>query len=155
MNSPLRHKRRTSSRAHNGAPSPAPDQNGALAALDEQTQIETDVTTANALLHLALEAGKAVAWEWDVKTGRDAWFGDLQTIFGLPSTTYRGHVEDFRQRVHPDDRAHVWRAVKDSMEGRSEYVAQFRIVRPDGSSRWVVARGRFYYLPDGEPDRML
>jgi PAS domain S-box-containing protein len=156
MNSPLRHKRRTSSGPHNGtAASETPADNGTVAAPNEQTQIETDVTTANALLHLALEAGKAVAWEWDVKSGRDSWFGDLQTIFGIPSTTYRGYVEDFRRRVHPDDRALVWKAVKDAMEGRSEYVAQFRIMQPDGSARWVVARGRFYYLPDGEPDRML
>ena len=156
MNSPLRHKRQTSSGPHNGtAASESPADNGRVSALNEQTQIETDVTTANALLHLALEAGKAVAWEWDVKSGRDSWFGDLQTIFGIPSTTYKGHVEDFRRRIHPDDRAPVWKAVKESMEGRSEYIAQFRIMQPDGSARWVVARGRFYYLPDGEPDRML
>jgi PAS domain S-box-containing protein len=128
---------------------------GTAANLAGRSQIETDVTTANAILHFALEAGKAVAWEWEVRSGRDSWFGDLQTIFGIPSTTYRGHVEDFRRRVHPEDRALVWKAVKDAMEGRSEYVAQFRIMRPDGSERWVAARGKFYYLPDGEPDRML
>ena len=63
---------------------------------------KTDLAASNTLLRLALEAGTAVAWDWDVRSGRDSWFGDLQTIFGIPSTTHSGHVQDFRQRVHPE-----------------------------------------------------
>src|SRR5215470_12399507 len=48
-------------------------------------------------LRLAVEAGKAVGWDWNVKTGRDRWFGDLQTMFGIPSDNYSSSVEDFRQ----------------------------------------------------------
>ncbi|HLH30808.1 MAG TPA: PAS domain-containing protein [Terriglobia bacterium] len=106
-------------------------------------------------MHLALEAGKSVGWDWDVQTGKDSWFGDLQTIFGLPSKDYRGHVQDFRNRVHPDDRAVVWTAVQAAMESRGPYVAEFRIVRPDGSVRWVAAQGKFHYATDGAAERML
>ena len=159
MKTPPSRERRTRSGPDHGVKSSQRSGEAAVTGtatnLTGRTQIETDVITANTLLHLALEAGNAVAWEWEVKSGRDSWFGDLRTIFGIPATTYRGHVEDFRQRVHPEDRALVWKAVTDAMEGRSEYVAQFRIVQPDGSARWVAARGKFYYLPDGEADRML
>jgi PAS domain S-box-containing protein len=117
--------------------------------------LETELTAANALLHLALEAGKAVAWDWDVKSGRDCWFGDLQTIFGMPSGTFSGHVQDFRQRVHAEDRERVWKATKAAMADRVPYVAEFRVVRDDGIVRWVAARGQFYYSPEGEPQRML
>jgi PAS domain S-box-containing protein len=117
--------------------------------------LEAELVKANALLRLTLEAGKSVAWDWDVRSGRDSWFGDLETIFGIPSTTYSGHVEDFRRRVHPEDRGLVWKAVTEAMESQGPYVAEFRIVRPDGTVRWVAARGRFYYSSDGEPVRML
>jgi PAS domain S-box-containing protein len=129
------------------------------------TGIVTDITagqlarqelaTANERLHLAMDAGKTVGWDWDVKSGTDSWFGDLQTIFGIPSKTYFGHVEDFRRRVHPDDRALVWQAVKHAMESQSPYVAEFRIIREDGSIRWVAAQGKFYYLSNGEAERMM
>ena len=46
-------------------------------------------------LRLAVEAGKAVGWDWDVKSRQDLWFGDLKTVFGIPSDTYSGRVEDF------------------------------------------------------------
>ena len=118
-------------------------------------QMEPDLGTANALLHLALEAGKSVGWDWDVKTGRDTWFGDLQTIFGIPSTLYEGHVDEFRRCVHPDDRGLVWNSVRDAMESQNPYIAEFRVIRSDGSVRFLSAQGRFYYLSNGEPDRML
>jgi len=35
-------------------------------------------------LRMALVSGKSVAWDLDVKTGRDIWFGDLRTLFGIP-----------------------------------------------------------------------
>src|SRR5215831_4650416 len=119
------------------------------------TPSEIDFARAIEWLHLALEAGKSVGWDWDVKSGRDSWFGDLETMFGIPSKTYVGHVEDFRRRVYPDDRAIVWKAVQDAMQSHIPYSAEFRILRPDGVIRWVAAKGRFYYSGDGEPERMV
>ena len=139
----------------NGSPVPANPEEHLNTLIDGQARMEPDLGTAHTLLHLALDAGKSVGWNWDVKSGQDFWFGDLQTIFGIPSTTYSGHVDDFRRRVHPDDRALVWNAVKTAMENRGPYVAEFRIVRLDGSVCWVAAQGKFHYSPNGEPERML
>lgn len=106
-------------------------------------------------LRLAMESGKLVGWEWDLTTDRDTWFGDLSTIFGIPSNVYVGHVDDFRRVVHPDDRGLVWKAVKESMESGTPYTAEFRIRWQDGTVRWVSARGQFYYSAGGIPERML
>jgi len=113
------------------------------------------VGLANDRLRLAMESGKSVGWDWDIKSGRDAWFGDLKTMFGIPSDTYVGRVEDFHRRVHPDDRAQVSSAVNAAMQSRKPYEAEFRITQPDGSAHWVAARGTFYYSRDGTPERML
>jgi PAS domain S-box-containing protein len=120
-----------------------------------QKPSELDLVRVNEWLQLALEAGKSVGWDWEVKSGRDSWFGDLETMFGIPSQTYVGHVEDFRRRVHPDDRTIVWKAVQDAMQNHTPYLAEFRTLRPDGATRWVAAKGKFYYSPEGEPERMV
>jgi len=96
-----------------------------------------------------------VGWEWDLRSDRDTWFGDLQTMFGLTEQTRVARIQDFRRLVHPDDQEHVWRAVNDARQTRSDYVAEFRIRRPDGMLRWVAAKGKFYYAADGTPERML
>jgi len=128
---------------------------GACFDVTEFRHAEAERNVANDRLRLAMESGKSVGWEWDLKTDRDVWFGDLSTIFGIPSNTYVGHVEDFRRSVHPDDRGPVWKAVKNAMDTCSPYAAEFRVLWPNGTIRWVAAKGQFYYSPGGDPERML
>jgi PAS domain S-box-containing protein len=122
---------------------------------DGLRQKERELTLANDRLRLAMEAAKSVGWDRDVKTGRDTLFGALQSIFGIPSEVYEGRVEDFHRYLFPDDRGRVLEAVNDAMEGKKPYATEFRIIWPDGTVRWLAARGRFYYSPVGEPERML
>ena len=116
---------------------------------------ETELAITYDRLRMAVEAGRSVGWDWDLKTGRDQWFGDLETVFGIPSDSYSGHVDDFRRKIHPEDRELVWQAVADARKNRKPYVAEFRVVRTDGTVRWITARGKFYYSPNGDAERML
>jgi PAS domain S-box-containing protein len=118
-------------------------------------EFAADVGLANDRLRLAMESGKSVGWDWDIKSGQESWFGDLQTMFGIPAASYAGHVEDFLQYVHPDDRERVGIAQKDSIQGHTRYASEFRIVWPDGTVRYAAATGKCYYSPDGEPERMV
>jgi PAS domain S-box-containing protein len=118
-------------------------------------ELSSDVGLANERLRLAVESGKSVGWEWDVKSGRDLWFGDLRTMFGIPSDTYAAQVQEFYDYVHPEDRQRVSQAVADARDKQKPYRAEFRILWPDGTVRWVAARGRFYYATNGDPERML
>ena len=115
----------------------------------------TDIRLALERVRLAMEAGKSVGWDWDVKSGRDVWFGDLQTMFGISGDLLEARVEDFHKRVHPDDREMVGKAVAEARCARSMYRATFRVLRTDGTTRWVAANGRFYYKDNGEAVRML
>jgi PAS domain S-box-containing protein len=110
---------------------------------------------SNDRLRLAMEAGKSVGWELDLASGRDVWFGDLNTMFGIPSETFVGTVGDFFRYVHPGDRKRVSEAMADARQNRSVYHAEFRTIKPDGTSRFVGSRGRFEYGRKGEPKRML
>jgi PAS domain S-box-containing protein len=118
-------------------------------------QLAVDAGWASDRLRLAMESGKSVGWDWDVKSGRDSWFGDLETMFGIPSDSYSGHVEDFRRRIHPDDRGRVWKAVNDARQTRGQYAEEFRVIREDGTERWITARGKFSYAANGDAERML
>jgi PAS domain S-box-containing protein len=117
--------------------------------------LASHVGIAKDRLRLAMESGKSVGWDWDIKSGQDVWFGDLKTMFGVASDNYVGRVEDFRRRVHPNDRGQVWKAINDAMKSHQPYAAEFRILWPDGTVRWVTAKGKFYYSRDGGAERML
>jgi len=122
---------------------------------ERRRKTETELNLTNERLRQAMEAGKTLGWDWDVKTGRDRWFGDLRTILGIQSNSYSGRVEDFHRLVHPEDRALVGKAVADARQSRKPYAAEFRVVRPDGTVRWITARGEFNYDANGDAERML
>jgi PAS domain S-box-containing protein len=121
----------------------------------KRRQVEAELATTLERLRLAVDAGKAVGWDWDLESGRDHWFGDLFTMFGIPSETYYGHIEDLRRRIYPDDQEFLWNAVNDARRKREQYVAEFRVVRDDRAVRWITVRGKFYYAANGEAERMV
>ena len=110
---------------------------------------------ANERLRLAMEASTSVAWDFEVKSGQNVWFGDLQTFFGIPSDVYATTREEFFRYIHPDDRTKVSEAVADARQNQKLFAAEFRVVHTDGTVRWLAARGKFYYARNGNPDRML
>ena len=127
-----------------------------LAALVEDRKLASrELTLANHRLLQAMEAGTSVAWDLDVRTGRHLWFGNLQTVFGIPSDRRLEDAQDFFRYIHPDDRQRVSDALADAVQDRKLYAPEFRIVRPDGVIRWLVARGKFYCVPTDDAEQML
>ncbi len=106
-------------------------------------------------LRMAMESGKSVGWEWDLTTGRHTWFGDLRTMFGIPSDTFTGKVGDFFRYVHPEDRKRVSDAVAEARQERKTYMAEYRILWTDGTIRWIMERGRFEYATSDVPARIV
>ena len=128
---------------------------GTVQDITEHKLAEQELARLNDRFRLAMEASKSVGWEWDLKTGRNTWFGDLQTMFGISSNSFDGKVEDFFRRVHPEDQKMVAQAVAHARQNRQPYASEFRVARLDGTVRWVAARGSFYYEATGDPVRML
>ena len=121
----------------------------------KRKQTEAQLIRYSDRLRLAMESGKAVGWERDLNTGRDTWFGDLRTMFGIPSDMIAGNVGDFFRFVHPEDQKGVSEAMAHARQNHELYTAEFRVVRVDGALRWVASRGAFEYGKNGEATRML
>jgi hypothetical protein len=86
--------------------------------------VESELAINNDRLRLAVEAGRSVAWDWDLKSGQGRRVGDLQTIFGIPADSYSGEIEDFRRNIHPTDRAMVSSVVEEARQNRKREVLQ-------------------------------
>ena len=103
---------------------------------------------------LAAEAAGFGVWIWSIARnqiwGSERWLG----LFGFaPEVTVT--FENLIQRIHPDDREGVERAVRRAVADRSDYAAEYRVVLPDNTQRWVAARGRVYPDSHGKPVRMM
>lgn len=95
-------------------------------------------------LRMVLEATKTGTWRRDMTADQDARDARLNRLLGLPEKESIQPVDDFFLRVHPDDRAAARKAFRDSIERGSAYEATFRVVRPDGTARWMHDQGTMY-----------
>ncbi len=128
---------------------------GLLWQRSRRRKAEAELALTHDRLRLAVESGKSASWDWEIKTGQNRWFGDLNTMFGIPSDHYVGRAGDLRKYVHPEDRGLVEQAIENSRKSRNPYVAEFRVIRSDQTVRWISARGKFYHGKNGDPELML
>jgi PAS domain S-box-containing protein len=104
---------------------------------------------------LAIDAAGIGTFDWDLTTGRLAWDERLVAMFGYDVDTFEETIEAFNDRLHPDDLARVTDLLQACIDACGEYDAEYRVVRPDGETRWVHARGRALAGPDGRTVRLL
>src|SRR6516164_4316087 len=116
---------------------------------------QEELSKANERNRLALEAGSAGGWDYDLKTGKDVWFGTAHAQLGMTPDETSGSRNEFWDRVHEDDRKRVAHALQTAKDKREEFAEDVRVVWRDGTTHWLRARGRFQYSANGEAERSL
>ncbi|MFE1603129.1 PAS domain-containing protein [Methylobacterium sp. ID0610] len=108
--------------------------------------------------HLALTlsaAGIAGTWDWDIPGRRlqvDERFAALHGIT-VPAVPGSVPTSAFFASIHPLDRTRIRLAVSGVLNGAEVFDKEYRLRAPDGTVRWVHARGRCLYGPDEAPVR--
>jgi len=76
-------------------------------------------------------------WEWDISQPTAVWSDQLYQIYGLTREQYTPSYEAYLSMVHPDDRQRVIDATNRVFHEHVQYSHDERIVRPDGSLRYL------------------
>lgn len=106
-------------------------------------------------LKLATSAGRIGIWDWDVRGDVLVWDESMFTIYGIDAQDFRGVAQAWAAGIHPDDRETVQSEVQAALRGDGEYSAEFRIVRPDGETRFLQAESRTFRDETGVAVRMI
>ncbi|MEO1147522.1 MAG: PAS domain S-box protein [Cyanobacteria bacterium J06638_22] len=122
--------------------------------ITERKQIETALQDREERLSLAMDTVKMGVWEVNLQTGEQLWSPQSEAIWGFAPGTFDGKTASFFSRIHPEDRETVEQANRDALV-MSQYQAEFRIVLPDQTVRWLFNRANVYYDKTGEPIRMI
>ena len=121
----------------------------------ERSRADQTLRESEEGLRLALAVGRMATWDWDIATGRVVWNDEHYRIQGYEPGEVEPSYEAWAARVHPDDRAAAEAALITARDGSGEYSHEFRTVHPDGTVRWLTARGQFFHDVHGTPIRML
>jgi PAS domain S-box-containing protein len=101
-------------------------------------------------LRLALDAAKAGAWEWDLRTNRNFWSDELWALYGLEPYSCEPSYEAWLKTVRHDDRAALEQDVREISSKGVELNTEWRVEAPNDGERWLMARGRPIYNYQGQ-----
>jgi len=105
-------------------------------------------------LRLAAEGSQLGLWYWNEITQSLYWDQKARQIFGVKA---RGEcsIETFYDALHPDDRTRVREIWRYELETGLPYQLEYRALWPDGSVRWIEARGQGFYDKTGKARYMI
>jgi signal transduction histidine kinase/ActR/RegA family two-component response regulator len=102
-----------------------------------QKQREDTLRRTQALLVDTHGVAHLGTWEWDVTQPHATWSDELYRIYALTAETYTPSYEAYLTMVHPEDREAVRLATEAVFRDHTPYSHDERIIRPDGSTRYL------------------
>jgi signal transduction histidine kinase/ActR/RegA family two-component response regulator len=98
-------------------------------------------------LKIALEASKIGVWEWNIETGALIWDQRMKELYGWPSEGPQQGFDDWAAALHPEDAEEALENVRQAVEKKENFIAQFRVVLPSGQVKTIRANGQFLEYP--------
>lgn len=105
---------------------------------------------------VAAQTASLGLFDFNLETGEEFWSEELKILFGLSG---EAPIELDEERLpvcfHPEDRERVLETVRAAMDpgGSGDMEAEHRIIRPDGTVRWVLNRSKVSFRGEGQERR--
>jgi PAS domain S-box-containing protein len=116
---------------------------------------EEQLRSSQERLHAALDASSTSTWRWDMQTNVVESDDALLHLFGVDPAAQSGSFELLVSRIHAEDRQRVIDAALRCAAEGVDLDEEFRIVRPDGSMRWAVDKGKVVLGDAGRPRYLI
>jgi PAS domain S-box-containing protein len=117
----------------------------------DRVRAERELREVERRLTLVQSVARLGVWDRDLRTNRIATYGDYSGLHGLeqghPPLTY----QEWLAMVHPVDREVIQAQLRESVERTHIWDREFRVLWPDGSVHWLLAKGTVYLDESGQP----
>ena len=98
---------------------------------------------SEARLNLTTDAVGAGLWIMDADTQK-VWVSPKSRELFHFAPDEEIHYESYFRVIHPEDRDRVNQEVQQALRSGEELRCDFRIIKPDGTIRWIAARGQAF-----------
>lgn len=89
----------------------------------------------------AVEVSGVGFYDWNIQTDLVKFSPQMQRAWGIAD----GHpLQTAADRIHPEDRPRVLRAIEESVRTLRPYRSEYRVVHPEGHEIWVDAQGEVF-----------
>ncbi|MBD2121301.1 PAS domain-containing protein [Trichocoleus sp. FACHB-262] len=125
--------------------------------ISELHRVEAELRQSEERLSLALSAANQGLYDLNVQTGDAIVSPEYARMLGYEPEEFQETNAQWRDRMHPDDVATVYRVYEEYIAGhRNEYRVEFRQRTKAGGWIWILSVGKVVtWDQDGKPLRML
>ncbi len=120
----------------------------------EQRQLAEQLKGERARLVEAQEVAKIGSWEAELPSLNVIWSEQTHQIFETDPSLFYPTRTEFREFIHPEDRAKVDAAFEASLDKRTPCTVEYRIVMPDGRVKILEERWQAFHDEEGKPVRL-
>jgi PAS domain S-box-containing protein len=122
--------------------------------ISARQEMERALRDRDEKLTLAEQSAGVGIWDLDLATGMLRATPQFFHIMGLAPAAEPVPIETTRNLRHPEDREGVLESFEEALSAGSDYCeTEYRIIRPDGETRWIFGRGRVIRDAGGVPVR--
>ena len=105
------------------------------------------------LLEMAQEFGRLGIWERQIPSGEGRWDRHVFGFWGLEPQAGTPDFAHAIERIHPDDRKLM--NYRESTRQAGRYSQHYRVLQPDGSTRWIHSQWEVKNSSEGQPVRAI
>jgi len=124
------------------------------AVIEERSKGALTLREREERVSLAAESADLAFWTIDFE-GKESWMSEKgRAIFNFGSDEPLSR-ELFLSRVHPEDRIATDEAIERARAASQTFEVEYRLLRPDGETRWLISRGRYLRNDRGEVSELI
>ena len=113
---------------------------------------EAELKHVHSQLQMAARAAKLGTWIYDLDKGTTKWDAGLYRLLRLKPRAGPEDENYFFEFIHPEDRTGLLESIRTYLTRDGDDVRdEFRVVRADGETRWLAARGLIFRDAEGRP----
>lgn len=127
---------------------------GTLVDISDRKKFEEALTRSEERHKQTEKVAHLGSWETNLLTGETFWSDEFYRICGYEPGSIEPIAEIESQITHPDDQKRVQKLVKAALNTGAPYDFEKRIIRPDGSVRWVHSIGQVKRNKENVPEKL-
>ncbi len=122
--------------------------------VSERKEAEARIAESEERYELAVRGSSVGLWDWSVKTGELFWSDRFKEIIGISDEDFRPRYEEFSERLHPEDKEAIEKALFSHVKYQTPYDVEYRLRKTDDTYVWIHARGQAIWDEQGNATRM-
>jgi PAS domain S-box-containing protein len=124
--------------------------------LEQRRATEERLRESEERYALAVRGADDGLWEWDIGSDRVYYSPRWKSMLGHTEDEIGESIEEWRGRIHPDDREATLAALETHLDGATaRFENDHRLRHKNGRYRWVLARAATLRTSVGKPYRLV